>query len=181
MTAYDFVHLSLLAMGGSVQGKTKLQKTVYFLAVMTGHTNDLEYRAHYYGPYSQEVSLAVGKLEGVGFVETDVLSWGMDSRGFERTRTNYTLTPDGRSVAEMKAENYPSLWHKLLKASVVLRDADMDYMKLSVAAKTYFLLGERGGKGEMDELRQMAGKFHWQLSDSEIDEAVEFLESVKLV
>jgi len=31
MMPYDFVHLTLLAVDGEVRGKTKLQKTVYFL------------------------------------------------------------------------------------------------------------------------------------------------------
>jgi uncharacterized protein YwgA len=57
MDAKEFVQLSMLAMGSEIQGKTKLQKTVYFLGLMTGCLDDLGYRAHFYGPYSDEVPM----------------------------------------------------------------------------------------------------------------------------
>lgn len=50
MDANDFVLLALHAMGGEIRGKTKLQKTVYFLGLMTGHLDDLGYRTTSTGP-----------------------------------------------------------------------------------------------------------------------------------
>jgi hypothetical protein len=47
MDARTFVQLGLLALGGNVQGKTKLQKSMYFLGEMTGCLEELGYRAHY--------------------------------------------------------------------------------------------------------------------------------------
>ena len=35
MTPYDFVQLTLYAAGGKIRGKTRLQKTVYFLGLLT--------------------------------------------------------------------------------------------------------------------------------------------------
>ena len=64
MDVKDFVQLSLLAMGGQIQGKTNVQKKVYFLGLITDCLDDLGYRAHFYGPYSDEV--ADGDLDPSG-------------------------------------------------------------------------------------------------------------------
>ena len=56
MDARDFVALTLMASGGHIQGKTKLQKLVYFTGALTGMLDGLGYRAHYYGPFSPTVA-----------------------------------------------------------------------------------------------------------------------------
>jgi uncharacterized protein YwgA len=87
MTTYDFVHLVLFACGGQMSGRTKLQKTVYFVGALSGRLDELGYRAHYYGPYSSDVSAAVEDLRGLGFLTQRVASDGShDSQGFEVTR-----------------------------------------------------------------------------------------------
>ena len=64
MNTYNFVHLTLHALGGQVRGKTKLQKMVYFAGILTGAIEELGYRPHYYGPYSSEVTDAMGRFAG---------------------------------------------------------------------------------------------------------------------
>jgi uncharacterized protein YwgA len=56
MDAKDFVTLTLLIADGEIRGKTKLQKMVYFYGLMTSQLNELGYRAHFYGPYSDDVA-----------------------------------------------------------------------------------------------------------------------------
>ena len=154
MDANDFVLLALHATGGEIRGKTKLQKTVYFLGVMTGHLDDLGYRAHFYGPYSDEMADAARRLRSVGFIDQSVAGMGsVDRLGFEVSRTDYALNKDGKQIAQAKAAAMPEFWKKLQRAAEALRKAgDLDYMKLSIAAKTYFLLGEMKGKATMAEL-----------------------------
>ena len=43
---------------GDLQGRTILQKKLYFLSVLnkSDHCTDLVFRPHYYGPYSSEVA-----------------------------------------------------------------------------------------------------------------------------
>src|SRR5271157_2039741 len=47
MNPYDFVHLVLYAFDGAIQGRTKLQKTVYFIGALTDRMANLGYRANY--------------------------------------------------------------------------------------------------------------------------------------
>src|SRR5437016_3161878 len=104
LKAYDFVHLVLHAAGGKVQGRTKLQKLVYFAGVLTNMLDDLGYRAHYYGPYSSRVTAATEELRSLGFLEQRTAAAGVvDPHGFEIARYDYTLTEDGKKIAEEKA------------------------------------------------------------------------------
>src|SRR5438477_8658832 len=124
MNAYHFTHLSLLALGGGIQGRTKLQKTIYFLGILTGDMPDLGYRAHFYGPYSDEVAAAVNRLKSLGFLQQTSQSTGAwDEGGFEIARQDFQLTDEGRGVAQQKAKNSPHAWKKIQKAVQHLESA----------------------------------------------------------
>jgi uncharacterized protein YwgA len=183
MKTYDFVHLSLLAVGGEIKGKTKLQKTVYFLGLMTGQLDRLGYNAHYYGPYSGEVAESVSTLEGVGFISSSVASVGsVDLQGFEVRRTDYHLTEEGRGIAEKKAAGLASLFNSLKKAAMLLKQAgDPDYVRLSIAAKTDFMLREKKAPATEGELEQLAKRFGWNVSQQQVREAAEYLRKLNLV
>ncbi len=183
MMPTDFVHISLLALGGEVRGKTTLQKKIYFLGVLTGAIDDLGYRAHFYGPYSDDVALAIQELKTIGYVEQEVHSTGMaDASGFERCRYDFRLTPVGERVARAKAAASGPLWGKLEEVAKRLEAAgSVDYMKLSIAAKTYFLLRQPGVRPSKDELARLASKFGWHVKPEEIQEAATYLERLALV
>jgi uncharacterized protein YwgA len=183
MTTYDFVHLALLASGGEIRGKTKLQKTVYFLGLLTGPHQGLGYRAHYYGPYSDEVADAVRTLNGLGFVDRTTAGVGSsDPRGFEIKRTDYKLNPSGTSIASAKAAKSPELWAELVKAARVLNEVagKLDYVKLSVVAKTYFLLHQQGRPGTEGDLKNLARHFGWDVMEEEVLEAAGYLRRMGL-
>lgn len=183
MNTYDFVHLALAAMGGEVRGRTKLQKTVYFLGVITDSLNELGYRAHFYGPYSDEVADAVDQLKTLGFVDQNVASsGGYDSAGFEVARYDYRLSAEGEAVAEQKKQQYLKEWAKIKSAAAVINKAKTeDYVKLSVAAKTYFMLGQKTGNATMEELTQLATRFGWSVTKDQVAEAAAYLKSLGLV
>lgn len=182
MNAYDFVHLGFLVVGGEIHGKTKLQKTMYFLGLLTDSLEELGYRAHYYGPYSEEVADAVGRLVALRFVDRNVVGGGaVNELGFEVARYDYRLNDDGRAVAERKAKRDPDFTTRLRDAAGRLRSAgDLDYMKLSVAAKTYFML-EGKKQATMGELVKQARRFGWQVTEKEVSDAGAYLARLQLV
>jgi uncharacterized protein YwgA len=183
MTTYDFVHLVLHAAGDRIQGRTKLQKLVYFVGALTGRLGSLGYRPHYYGPFSPEVAGAIDRLRGLGFLEQRALSGGaVDPHGFEVVRYDYALTDDGKLVAEEKAKDHPAKWEKIQEAVEKLRQAQAeDYVKLSIAAKTYFLLGEMKGVSSLSQLQQMTPRFGWKVEQQEMIEAGRLLASLGLI
>ena len=183
MDPYDFVHLALLAVGGEINGKTKLQTTMYFLGIMTDQLDELDYRPHFYGPYSDDVANAVGMLRSVDFVDQNIIGGGsVDEQGFERRRYDYRLNDAGRMIAEAKKKKHPAFWERIQAAATALKNADdLDYMKLSIAAKTYFLLGKNRDSATDRELASLAPRFGWRVAPREIEDAARYLEKIDLV
>lgn len=183
MTPYDFVHLSFQAIGKEVKGKTKLQKTVYFLAKITGHLDELGYRAHFYGPYSPEVADAVERLRSLNFLEeTGSAGRLRNSQGFDLARYDYRLTEEGKQVAQLKAVRFPNTWDSLQEAQGRFEQAgDPGTKGLAIAAKTDFMLGEKEGKANVDELSKLACCFGWSVSEDEVLKGAKFLEALGLV
>jgi hypothetical protein len=183
MKTYDFVHLVLFAAGGTIEGRTKLQKVVYFAGVLTKNSDQLGYGPHFYGPYSTEVAGAVEKLRALKFLKQVVCGGGtIDRRGFEVTRYDYELTDDGLLIAEEKAQTIPASW-KRIKAAVnrIIRSGPSDYVKLSIAAKTYYVHGKLKGNTTEKELEQLSVELGWKVKKEEIRDAYEWLKSVHLV
>lgn len=176
----DVLLLSYKAFGGSIRGKTMLQKRIYFLTVMLDA--DLGYGPHYYGPYSSAVAAANLDLKTLGYLEESSSGWGVDHRGFEIARYDYTLTEDGKATAELKARKHPDLWNKVERASSIIQQAgDLSYMELSIAAKAYYVLTSLSRKATLDEIRELMPKFGWSVSKDELKKASAFLERVDLV
>ncbi len=183
MTPYDFIHLVLLAVGEEIRGRTKLQKTVYFLGILTGNLDDLAYRPHFYGPYSDAVASAVNRLKALGFVQESSLHTGMvNSEGFEIARHDFQLTEEGCKIANQKATQNPAAWQKIKRAvDLFKKGGDIDYMQMSVAAKAYFMLSEKGKPASAAELSESAKKLGWDPKPAEIAESIGFLEKLELV
>lgn len=183
MDAYDFVQLAFLAVGGTIRGKTKLQKTVYFLGIMTKEIGNLGYGPHFYGPYSSEVADATGQLHTLGFLDRNTVQTGLKGAfGFEATRYDFTLTEAGKKIAAAKSEAHSDTWAKIKKAAEDLKEAgDIDYMEMSIAAKTYFMLGGNKNAVSPEELAKLAPRFGWTVNEDQISEAVSYLRKLELV
>jgi uncharacterized protein len=183
MSAYDFVQLAFLALGGEIKGKTKLQKIVYFLGLATGHEDELGYRPHFYGPYSDEVASAVERLKVLGFLDQTVAGVGtVDSRGFEVARHDYCLNESGKSVAEAKSRLLAEDWSSMKEAAKAGKQLlGRDYMQLSIAAKTFFMLREKQGRASMKDLESLAPRFGWSVSAEQIRDAAKVLQDAGFV
>jgi uncharacterized protein len=183
MSPYDFVHLSLLAVGDEIRGRTKLQKTIYFLGVLAKTLPELGYRPHFYGPYSDAVASSVNRLKSLGFVTENSVGAGVvGSSGFEIARHDFRLTEEGKRIAQEKAKRNPDVWKRIKDAAAhFLQAGDVDYMKMSVAAKTFFILSDSGKPATSTELSDSATRLGWNPTAREIEESIEFLQRLGLV
>jgi len=172
MDARDFVAMTLLASGGHVQGKTKLQKLVYFVGVLTDSLEELGYRPHFYGPYSDDVAYAITQLKAIGALDQVVSEWGY----------HFTLNDPGKAYAAGVSQRCSDLWRRVQKAVQAYNEAgDKDYMALSIAAKTYFLLGHKKAPATDEELTQLASQFGWTVSVDQVRQAAEYLSRLHLI
>ena len=182
LTADQLVLLILDAAGGSVRGKTLLQKRAYFLAQLL-HL-DLSYRAHYYGPYSPEIESALSQNKGLGFVVEATSGFGMeDAIGFEVRRYDYRLTDDGRKVVAYLKEAYPKESAGVAVCLTRLVDAgdDSNYVSLSIAAKVHHILSEGQVSMTPDEIQGAAQQLGWKIMPHAINLAAMFLDKLGLV
>jgi uncharacterized protein YwgA len=176
----DCVLLGYRAFGGTIRGKTMLQKRMYFLSVKLDL--DLRFGPHYYGPYSADVAAANVDFTSLGFLFERSATWGFDHRSFEKARYDYELTNAGWRLAERKAQATGDLWIRIEGAAKSITDAgDLDYMELAIAAKAYFALMHLQGKAPVDEIAKLLPKFGWSVTKEQLSSATSFLAKAGLV
>ena len=183
MKTYDFVHLVIHAAGNRVEGRTKLQKLIYFVCAIVGNLEEFGYRAHYYGPYSPDVAGAVQELRGLRFLEQQVVSFGATDRsGFEFSRYDYSLTEEGKELAAVKANEWPQEWEVIKRAIQLINSTNtQDYVRLAIAAKTHLLSQQSGQRLSAVELQSKTAEHGWNsFTPEQYQGALDFLSRVGL-
>lgn len=181
MKTRHLILMLLYASEGEIDSKTKLQKEVYFISLLL--KRDLGFKAHYYGPYSTEVEVALDELIGAGFVDVKRDIWGIDTRyGFEAKRYNFSLTESGRKFAEILKEKYPEEYKKVEEFVGKLKEiGNPDYFNLSIAAKAYFILDKEGKPMTKNDIIKKSHSFDWKINKKDINVAVDILSKLNFV
>jgi len=180
MKPTDFLMCLIDAWGGTIPGRTLLQKRAFFVTELIGEDFGLKFDAHYYGPFSSTVEGTATQLKNLGFLQESNTGFGILSDGFEVRRYDYTLTDDGKFLVGRLRET-PE-YKKISDATRrMLAAGDPNYMELSIAAKAYFILKKKEGK-EMSapELIKEAEKYSWNISPQSLKRAIGFLTSIDL-
>jgi uncharacterized protein YwgA len=162
------------SLGDTIESKTKIQKLCYFLSIFMN--KDFGFKAHYYGPYSQQVDIALDELRGMGFVAAERVSFGAYSGGFEVVRFDYSLTSDGKEIYQV-LKGTPEAKEM---AAQLKKMKDFDYVKLSIAAKSHYILKQEGKPMNADKIREKSKTFNWDITDKDITSAIDFLKGLHL-
>jgi uncharacterized protein YwgA len=180
MNATDFLILLVDASGGSVQGRTLLQKRAFFVTVLVDLDVDLGFDAHFYGPYSSVVDNGVTQLKNLRFIEECVTAYGTDIAGFEMKRYDYKLTADGQQIAATMRESpeYRQIGTCVKRLSEA---GNLNYMELSIAAKAVYILRKKAKGMSKQEIISEAHKFDWNIMPSSLETAVSFLEKLNVL
>ena len=167
-------------LGERANGKTYLQKMCFFVGQLVGL--DMGYRAHYYGPYSDEISNEIAFLNANGYVFESRRHSGMaDSRGWEVTRFDYQLSDRGVEGVRFLDEKYPDEGRRVREAvRRVLSAGDLNYVGLSFAAKTYWVLKHEGKPMTFDKVGEKAKQLRWTVGTEEVQKATDFLQRLRL-
>ena len=180
METRDIIAVLLAESDGMICGKTKIQKEMYFLSMVL--RKDLDFRAYYYGPYSEEVRWGQDELIGIGFVNMRREALGMEPKGgFEVTRYDFELTESGRRLAEWLQRRHPEESGKIGEFVEKLQSiGNPNYISLSMAAKVHYVLGKTGPLTRA-EIRENANALGWAISTEDIEGAVQILEKLGFV
>ena len=165
-----------------LRGRTLLQKKVYFLSVL--RDKSYGFTAHHYGPYSSYVAGNIDSLVNCGFLREATESFpatsGESSLFGEIRRHTYSLTDDAEELWS-DIENDPEFqeWKRELDR-INAHDIAHDFNKLSIAAKVHYIVNWRG-KGTVEEVKQVAKEYKWEVDNKDIEGVLSFLEVLGLV
>ena len=167
-----------------LQGRTLLQKKIYFLSKLM--KVDLGFTAHYYGPYSGLVAGKLTSLVNHGFLKevTETFETTPPQNRFgEKHRYTYFLTDEAEELWS-DIENNPefsefSEWKEELDR-INAHEIAHDFDRLSIAAKVYYIVDWRE-ESTIEEVKQVAEEYNWNLDPDDIDSVLSFLEELDLV
>jgi len=173
MDASDLVLLIVASSeGGSVRGRTLLQKTAYFINEIEGL--GICYFPHYYGPYSREVAQAVDSLVAVGLL--------CESRcAFEPRRFDYSLTDAGKEVVRYIVNEDPGAVQGVDRVVGTINSrVGSDYHTLSIAAKSYHILDQERRPMTPNDVSAVADTMGWSIDPRQVLGAFQILRDLDL-
>lgn len=181
----SIILLAVSAFGGSVTGRTLLQKRLYFidelLQKQCGDAAGFCHNSHFYGPYSPIVSDEVTVLVTSGFLQQFEEPFGYSSSGFEVKRHHYQLTEAGKKAIDRLNQEHADDSAKVAELCDRIKNlGSVDYVKMSIAAKTYFMLKRRHAPMSAEAAVEEAKKFSWKVSAKDVSESFTLLEKLDL-
>ncbi|MFC7391913.1 YwgA family protein [Scopulibacillus cellulosilyticus] len=155
--------VSLLNLAGEVVGRKKLQKIVYILKKLDYPFQE-KYQFHFYGPYSEELTLRIEELCNLGFISEVKESKG----GYHQYR--YSLTGKGGDFLSHYQIDMP----KLQEFIADLNGQNSKFLEL-VSTILYF---ENLSKEEIiNKVKVVKKKQNY--SDEDIQQAFVFIEQLQ--
>lgn len=146
-----------------VTGRKKLQKMIYILQKSKVPFEE-KYQFHFYGPYSEELTLRVEELCNLGFLD--------ETREDKASyfQYHYHVTPEGESFLEQFTLDMPEMDGKI----DLLKSKSSRFLEL-VSTMLYF---EHLPESEqIEKLHQVKPKQNF--TEEEINEALKFIEQIR--
>jgi uncharacterized protein len=148
---------------GEITGRKKLQKIIYIAKKLSFPFQE-RFQFHFYGPYSEELTLRIEELSNMGFIEEVREKKG----GYFQYR--YTLTDPGKEFLSLTEVEMPSLSECL----VDMNTQNARFLEL-VSTVLYFDSLER------EEVKEkiFTLKSKQKYTEEEITEAYSYIEALK--
>lgn len=162
-----------------LRGRTLLQKKVYFLSVLMKF--DLGFSPHYYGPYSSYVASHLDSLVNCGLLKEVTESFSNDQNIFGEIRRHTYSVPENVEPVwqDIQAKPQFSEWQDAIRRVNKQKIAN-DFNKLSIAAKVHYIVSWEG-QSTVEQIRQIAKEYKWELDENAIESVLSFLKGLKLV
>lgn len=174
MNARDVLLLIFDASEQGIRGNTAIQKIAYFVSEKIDI--NMNYFAHYYGPYSKNVVNNLEELISTNFIDEEIKYTNNN-----RIMHIYKINEDGKKIVEKIKENYPDEYKIIKRIIDSLDPFGQNYYILSWAAKIFYILKEQKKPISEEEIKNLAKRYNWRLSDDEIESAKKVLLSLNLV
>ncbi|KQL51149.1 hypothetical protein AN964_19280 [Heyndrickxia shackletonii] len=157
--------ISALSASGEVVGRKKLQKMIYIAKKLSFPFQE-KFQFHFYGPYSEELTLRVEELYNLGFIEEIKEKKG----GYYQYR--YSVTENGKEFLHLYETEMPHLKECLAS----MNEQNARYLEL-VSTVLYF---DNLPKTEVvEKINKVKAKQRY--TEEEIDQAYEYIEELKKI
>lgn len=158
-----------------IDGRTVIQKLGYFSSVKLGM--DAGYGPDLYGPFSPSVAAHMKNLTGLDFM----IEKGRRTIR-DRIMYSYSLTEDGRQLAERVEEEYPEKYSIVKDIIEKCRNiAHLNFNVLSWAAKVHFIVSQTKEPITYEKAIEVGRLFSWELNEREIESAARLLTALGLI
>ncbi len=161
ITIRQSIALLMLGQEKPVQGRTVLQKQLYFYSVLSG--NDFGYDAHYYGPYSADVAANVDSLVSSGWISNEQVSFGLVNAFGPVVRNDMSASDLlKKNKSTFDDDNFTKASELL---TLVSSHEISDIPKLiSLAAKLHFIHTDTGERS-LANLEKLTDKYGWDIAE----------------
>ncbi|MBS4175376.1 YwgA family protein [Bacillus sp. FJAT-49736] len=157
--------MSALSASGEIIGRKKLQKMIYIAKKLSFPFQE-KFQFHFYGPYSEELTLRVEELYNLGFIEEVKEKKG----GYFQYR--YTITENGREFLHLYETEMPCLKECLTS----MNEQNSRYLEL-VSTVLYF---DNLSKEEVvEKINKVKAKQRY--TEEEINQAFDYIEELKKI
>ena len=151
--------MEFFSIAGEITGRKKLQKMIYILKKCRLPFEE-KFEYHFYGPYSEELTLRVEELCNLGFLEE------LKEEKSSYFQYHYSITGDGEAFLQQFASHLPGLEEKVN----LLNEQSSRFLEL-VATIMYF---DELPKSEVAEkIHKVKSKQNY--SEEEIEQAWDFI------
>lgn len=188
MLTRNIILIAIDAFGRKIEGKTMLQKRMYFLAELLKqrYREDpgFEHNAYFYGPYSSSIANDLTKLVNYRLVRENIIDFGtFNSSGFEVRKSEFELTPAANAAISWIEKQHPGEAKRIREIVQEIKSStgSLDYFDLSIAAKAHWILHKFREPMTSESVAREAKKLSWDVTDKQIEKGFTFLEKLGLV
>jgi len=165
----DAVLLLVHTNGDRIDGRTVIQKLVYFTQLLVPLSRKFHFVPHFYGPYSSELAALLDSLVGLRFLRAEVTRTPR-----HRDMYSYRLTEDGLAVTSRlqdsgDAKKVLSVIEKCRSLTALNPDV------LSYAAKANHILSQRRRAYTDAQVVAEGKKFGWHMTPDQVKRGVDVL------
>lgn len=155
--------MALISEAGEVIGRKKLQKIIY-IAKKVNFPFAERYNFHFYGPYSEELTLRIEELCNLGFIDEMKEKKG----GYYQYR--YTLSDTGKKFLSMSHFEMPNL----CSFTTDIKDKSSRFLEL---VSTLFFFDDLSKEEMIEKVHTLKAKLNY--TDDEIKEAFHYMERLQ--
>ncbi|KHD86735.1 YwgA family protein [Heyndrickxia ginsengihumi] len=155
--------IGALAASGEVIGRKKLQKMIYIAKKLSFPFQE-KFHFHFYGPYSEELTLKIEELTNLGFVQEVKEKKG----GYMQYR--YSITKDGNEFLQMYEQSMAGLKDCLVN----MNQQNARFLELTSTVMYFYHLPKEEVKEKIFTL-----KAKQRYTEDEIEQAYRYIEELQ--